>query len=330
MSRGQRAMALLSYATPLHSLADQNDAKAVLRRQRTLMSAGDDDLGNRDLEELAALRHRGDVPHLAAIGDTQGVEVEVRWRSEFVQFLEDGVTLGLQAFHHPIPTRKIISGGELASDIPRLFQVHDPAANGVQAGLENGALAFAFRHGELPPALGDGAKDGIIRLHRAKPKPELPHDFLVGVADLDVGPRRTVVAEAGTAASIIGGSVAADWLTGHGEAAGVAASHPNEEGARRASTASLAPGPMRPGSAFTDDRRAALQLGQHPRVLPRFEDAVAEADRVTVRSKHDPAIVFLPPHKSGIAQNPAKRRDAPRRIESSPGLSSCGAHLSSR
>ena len=58
-------------------LADQNDANTVLRWHRTLMSADDDDLGNCDLEELAALRKRCGVPHFDAAGCTEGVEVEV-------------------------------------------------------------------------------------------------------------------------------------------------------------------------------------------------------------------------------------------------------------
>jgi hypothetical protein len=166
----------------LHCLADENDANTVLRRHRSLMSAGDEDLGNRDLEQLSALRHRGDIPHFDAEGRTQGVEVEVRWRSKFVEVLEDGVTLDLQAVHHPIPPGNVISGDELASDVPCLLKINDATTNSIQAGLEDGALAFTFRHGELSPALGDSTEDGIIRLHRAKPGSYLAHDLLVGVA----------------------------------------------------------------------------------------------------------------------------------------------------
>src|SRR4029453_16844138 len=170
--------------------------------------------------------------------------------------MDDAVTLHLQTVHHPVPAHNVISGRALASDVPRLFEIHDPTADGVQARLEDGALSFALRHGELPPAHPDGAKDGIIRVHRAKPKPELPHHFLVGVAYLDIGARWTVVAKAGAAASIVGGSVAADWLTGHGKAAGATACHPDQERTRRASTASLAASLTRAGFALADNRRA--------------------------------------------------------------------------
>src|SRR6266545_2951437 len=329
---GPTTMTLATAAVLSHALGflpDQDHSNAVGCWELAPAGRGDEHLRDRDLEPLAALRQRCRVPNFGAVGGAQGGEIEVGWRPELLDLLEDGVPLELQAGHHPVPPRHVISGGKLTADVPGFLEVHDPAANSIQPGLEEGALAFPFRHGELPPALGDGTKDRVVRLHRGEPRPELPHDLRVGCLHLDGGG-----CWAGSTGSCAGAVVVEpapvigpDPTDAHGVGASPAAGHPNKQIAGGAPTAGSPASLAGLCRTLPHDRCTALQLHQHPGVLAGRQDAFSEAHWLAVRAEHNPSVMPRPAHKGRAAEESDDRLRAPPGRHSLRGFAAFRANL---
>src|SRR4029453_6498374 len=311
-------------------LAKKDNPNTIPCRYLPPLRRGDDDPGYGDLKPPTPLRQRRGVPHLSAIGGTQGGEIEIGWRTKLLEVLEDGVTLNLQPGHHPVPSGDVGDGGELASDIPGLFEVHDPAANGIQSGLEDGTLAFAFRHGQFPPALGDGAKYGVVWLHRGEARPDLPHDLRVSLLHLDVGGRRAGPAGSrGAAFVVVAAPVIGVVAVGaHRVGASLAASGPHNEVAGGTPPAGPAAGCAGLRGTLLHDRCPALELNQNPGMLAWGEDPLAKAHRLPVGAEHDSFVVRGPAHKGGVAEQSGHRRRTPPGRHAFARLTSFSAHPS--
>src|SRR5437867_13306288 len=110
-------------------LLSQDDPDAFLYRNRAAPTRGNDDLVDRNLEDLAATCRRQGLPSfLAQVVVQQDRKIEV-WRgTELLLGVEQRTALGRQAGHHDVPPGGVLGADVLAADEPGLFEVEDPAS----------------------------------------------------------------------------------------------------------------------------------------------------------------------------------------------------------
>src|SRR5512132_2651351 len=111
-------------------LLSQDDPDALLHWNPAAPSRSDDDLVNRNLEDLAPTRRRQGTPGLLAqVVVQQDRKIEV-WRgTELLLGVEQRIALGCQAGHHDVPPGGVLGAHVLAADEPGFFEIEDAASH---------------------------------------------------------------------------------------------------------------------------------------------------------------------------------------------------------
>src|SRR6266545_609387 len=109
--------------------------------------------------------------------------------------------------------------------------------------------------------------------------------------------------------------------------AGLASSQPTEQVFPGTTTTGPTANPTRIGTV-AHGGRTPLQRGKNPCPFARRDDALAEADRLSIRVEHHLAVVRTPPNKCRVDEDDADGLFGPGNPEPSPRLTPLSTHIS--